>query len=142
MRHWKPEIVKSFRDCGLRCTPQRYGVLECLRQCPTHPTADEIYRAMNRHDPRASRATVYNNLRSLIGAGLARELAVDGRAARFEAVAGKHHHFVCYRCGRVEDVDWFEVAGLARRGELAGRGVKEYELLMRGTCNQCQKEEL
>lgn len=137
MSRTKPEIVESFRDRGLRCTPQRYGVLDYLRHHPVHPTADEIYRAVNRFDPRASRATVYNNLRSLIEAGLVRELALDGKAARFEAVVERHHHFVCDGCRRVEDIAWFDAPGLARRAELGDRRVRAYELILRGTCQRC-----
>ena len=50
-----------------------------------HPTAAEIFEAVNRVDPRSSRATTYNNLRDLVQAGLVREVAVEGRAARFDA---------------------------------------------------------
>ena len=122
----------------MRLTPQRYGVLEFLLKHPSHPTADQIHRAVNRTDPRASRATVYNNLRSLIEAGLIREFVLDGKAARFDACVEKHHHLVCDRCGGVEDIAWFEVTGLENRSELAGRRVRNYELLLRGTCSRCK----
>lgn len=137
MGRLKPDILDSFRERGLRCTTQRYGVLEYLQHHRVHPTADEIYRAVNRSDPRASRATVYNNLRSLIDAGLVRELVLDGKAARFEAAVERHHHFVCDHCGRVEDIPWFEVQHLADRTELGRRAVRSYELILRGRCEKC-----
>ena len=52
-------IGEAFRRSGLRRTPQRYGVLEYVMRS-VHATPDEIYRAINRSGPRASRATVYN----------------------------------------------------------------------------------
>lgn len=127
----KSEILEALRDKGLRCTPQRYGVLEYLQRRKVHPTAEEIYRAVNRTDPRASRATVYNNLRSLIDAGLVRELSLDGKAARFEAAIERHHHFICDSCGQIEDVPWFEVSGITRP-------VSGYELILRGSCDKCR----
>ena len=60
-------------------------------------------------DPRSSRATTYNNLRDLVQAGLVREVAVEGRAARFDAKGMRHHHFICDRCGNVEDIEWYNV---------------------------------
>ena len=66
MRKTLPDIEDSFRRAGLRCTPQRYGVMDFLVRRPVHATADEIHRALNRSGPRASRATVYNSLRALI----------------------------------------------------------------------------
>src|SRR2546430_12510017 len=46
---------------GLRCTPQRYALMAFLMEHNSHPTAAEIYEAVNRLDPRSSRATTYNN---------------------------------------------------------------------------------
>src|SRR5215475_9005974 len=102
-------IKQTLAESGLRCTPQRYAVMAVLMERPWHPTAAEIFDAVNRVDPRSSRATTYNNLRDLVEAGLVREVAVEGRAARFDARGMRHHHFICDRCGNVEDVDWFDV---------------------------------
>ena len=77
-------IKRSFDGSGLRCTPQRYAVMAFLMEQNSHPTAAEIFEAVNRIDPRSSRATTYNNLRDLVQAGLVREVAVEGRAARFK----------------------------------------------------------
>ena len=38
-----------------------------------------------------------------------REVAVEGRAARFDAKGIRHHHFICDRCGDVEDIEWYDV---------------------------------
>ena len=75
-------IKRSFDGSGLRCTSQRYAVMAFLMERNSHPTAAEIFEAVNRVDPRSSRATTYNNLRDLVHAGLVREVAVEGRAAR------------------------------------------------------------
>src|ERR1035438_10861072 len=77
-------IKRSFDGSGLRGTSQRYAVMAFLMEHNRHPTAAEISEAVNRVDPRSSRATTYNNLRDLVKAGLVREVAVEGRAARFE----------------------------------------------------------
>src|SRR6202051_1905766 len=102
-------IKRSLEDCGLRCTPQRYAVMAFLKEHAGHPTAAEIFEAVNRMDPRSSRATTYNNMRDLVRAGLVREVAVEGRAARFDAKSTRHHHFICDRCGNLEDMAWYDV---------------------------------
>ena len=101
-----------------------------------HPTAAEIFEAVNRLDPRCSRATTYNNLRDLVQAGLVREVAVEGRAARFDATGVRHHHFICDRCGDVDDMEWYEVPRPAR-GSLGKRILRECELIFRGLCTKC-----
>jgi Fe2+ or Zn2+ uptake regulation protein len=129
-------IKQSLEDCGLRCTPQRYAVMAFLSECHRHPTAAEIFEAVNRMDPRSSRATTYNNLRDLVQAGLVREVAVEGRAARFDAKGMRHHHFICDHCGNVEDIEWYKVPGPAS-GSLGKRVLRECELIFRGLCSNC-----
>jgi Fur family transcriptional regulator, peroxide stress response regulator len=129
-------IKKSLEHCGLRCTPQRYAVMAFLMAHHGHPTAAEIFKAVNRLDPRSSRATTYNNLRDLVQAGLVREVAVEGRAARFDAKGVQHHHFICDRCGNVEDIEWHDVPR-PRSGALGRRILREFELIFRGLCARC-----
>jgi Fe2+ or Zn2+ uptake regulation protein len=132
-----PEAIKhSLESSGLRCTPQRYAVMAFLMEQSEHPTAAEIFAAVNRVDPRSSRATTYNNLRDLVQAGLVREVAVEGRAARFDAKGMLHHHFICDRCGNVEDIDWYDVPK-PTPGSLGKRVVREAELIFRGLCAKC-----
>jgi Fe2+ or Zn2+ uptake regulation protein len=129
-------IKRSLEGSGLRCTPQRYAVMAFLMEHNQHPTAVEIFQAVNRLDPRSSRATIYNNLRDLVRAGLVREVAVEGRAARFDATGMRHHHFICDRCGNVEDLEWYDVPRPAR-GSLGKRILRECELIFRGLCTKC-----
>ena len=129
-------IKRSLESSNLRCTPQRYGVMAFLVEHTGHPTAAEIFDGMNRLDPRSTRATTYNNLRDLVQAGLVREVAVEGRAARFDAKSMRHHHFICDRCGSVEDMEWYDVPLPASRS-LGKRIFRECELIVRGRCAKC-----
>jgi len=129
-------IKKSLEGSGLRCTPQRYAVMAFLVENASHPTAAEIFEAVNHADPRCSRATTYNNLRDLVQAGLVREVAVEGRAARFDATGVQHHHFICDRCGKVEDMEWYDVP-LPASDSLGKRILLQCEVNFRGLCAQC-----
>ncbi len=134
-------IKRSLEAGGLRCTPQRYAVMAFLMQHPKHPTAAEIFEAVNRVDPRCSRATTYNNLRDLVEAGLVREVAVEGRAARFDVTGMRHHHFICDRCGNVEDMEWYDVPKPVS-GSLGKRVLRECEVILRGLCAKCAPRKL
>src|ERR1700688_1351176 len=126
-------IKRSLEDSGWRCAPQRYAVMAFLMEHTSHPTAAEIFEAVNRVDPRSSRATTYNNLRDLLKGGLGREVPVWGRSARFDAKGMRHHHFICDRCGNVEDMEWYDVPRPAS-GSLGKRIVRECELIFPGLC--------
>jgi Fur family peroxide stress response transcriptional regulator len=130
--------MRSLEDSGLRCTPQRFSVMSFLYEHHGHPTAAEIFEGVNRLDPRSSRATTYNNLRDLVQAGLVREVAVEGRSARFDVTGERHHHFICDTCGAVEDMDWYSVPG-PTAGSLGKRVVHQVELIVRGLCAQCAR---
>jgi Fur family transcriptional regulator, peroxide stress response regulator len=132
------ELDRAFQAAALRPTAQRYAVLEFLAGHPVHATAEQIFGAVNRNDPRASRATVYNNLRSLAKAGLVREVRSAGKAARFDANLRRHHHFICERCHAVEDIAWFDLPPSAGRAALRGRDVSKYEIVFRGACIRCR----
>jgi Fur family transcriptional regulator, peroxide stress response regulator len=129
-------IKDSLEDRGLRCTPQRFAVMACLMDHKGHPTAAEIFNAVNRIDPRSSRATTYNNLRDLVKAGLVREVAAEGRAGRFDLEGMRHHHFICDRCGEVEDVNWYDVPKPTSR-TLGKRVLRDWQLVFRGLCTKC-----
>jgi Fur family transcriptional regulator, peroxide stress response regulator len=129
-------IKRSLGGSGLRSTPQRYAVMAFLMGQAGHPAAAEIFEAVTRVDPRSSRATIYNNLRDLVQAGLVREVAMEGRAARFDAKGMRHHHFICDRCGHVEDVDWYDVPR-PTAASLGKRVLRDCELIFRGLCTKC-----
>ena len=133
----RPEIEALFAERGIRLTPQRFALMDYMVHNYEHATADQIYEAVNRTDPNGSKATVYNNLRALVDAGLIREVPLEGRAARFDTNLHKHHHFICDRCGELEDVDWFDVP---KPSGLGSRSVRVCEVILRGLCTKCSKK--
>jgi len=84
-------------------------------------------------------ATVYRNLRMLLDEGFLREVLIPGDSPRYEqAGKGHHHHFFCFRCGKV-----FEIAGC--RPEVntlvpAGYIQEFHELTFYGSCAGCALE--
>lgn len=130
-------IERAFGDSGVRRTPQRFFVLEHLLTHADHATVEDLFLALNKRHARASRATVYNTLHALVEAGLVREFTLDGKAARYDANLERHHHFVCDRCGAVEDLDWFEIPALAG-SQSACRSIRSYEVVVRGACARCR----
>ncbi len=104
------EIKRCLESSGLRCTPQRFGVMAFLMEQTGHPTAPEIFEGVNRLDPRSSRATIYNNLRDLVQAGSGSRSGRGGAAQRDSMLAPcSITTSFCDRCGNVEDLKWYDV---------------------------------
>ena len=101
--HKLQEALTTLKNSGVRITPQRHAVLEYLMQSLNHPTADEIYRALESKFPNMSVATVYNNLRVFQEIGLVRELTYGDASSRYDCNTSKHYHVICNECGKIVD---------------------------------------
>ena len=127
-------VVESHR---LKMTPQRRAIIEYLQSAIHHPTAEEVLRAVNEKFPMTSRATVYNTLNWLKGEGMVREV-YEGGIVRFDPNTSDHHHFVCRKCGRVEDVESEMIGSYQFDPSLGNHTVENFEIILRGICSDCR----
>jgi Fe2+ or Zn2+ uptake regulation protein len=122
----------------LRMTESRKAIMSALSRADSHPTAEGVHRMVRRSLPRISLGTVYRNLDELVRHGLVRTVSVAGQQRRYDSVLADHHHVVCERCGRIDDV---EVRDAQRLEALLVDG-KGYEvhgctLCFTGVCREC-----
>lgn len=128
----------TWSAVGLRRTPQRVVVLDVVRSCFDHPTAEWIHHQARRHIPDISLATIYRTLRVLKERGLIHEFSGGNSPSRFDGMPHAHEHVRCVRCGAVADVQLPEVRDLRDRvAERTGFVVGSYPLLFHGLCNEC-----
>src|SRR5690625_3469740 len=135
------KAVDTLKKSGVRITPQRHAVLEYLMNSMSHPTADEIYKALEGKFPNMSVATVYNNLRVLREVGLVRELTYGDTSSRFEPNMSDHYHVICNSCGKIVDFQYpvlNEVESLAE--QITDFDVSHHRLEIYGVCKECQEE--
>lgn len=133
------EAIDTLKESGVRITPQRHAVLEFLLNSKIHPTADDIYKALEGKFPNMSVATVYNNLRVLREIGLIRELTYGDSSSRFDCNTTKHYHIICDACGKIVDFHYpslNEVESLAE--QVTGFDVSHHRLEVYGKCEDCQ----
>jgi Fur family ferric uptake transcriptional regulator len=88
----------------LRKTEQRTVILEELRLCRNHPSADEVYLRVRGRLPRISLGTVYRNLELMASQGIIRRLDANAAQKRFDPITQQHCHFRCRTCGKIEDI--------------------------------------
>jgi len=132
------ELYVKLAEKGLRASQQRIRVLEYLYCGERHPTADEIYKALAKELPSLSKATVYNALYALVEAGLAREIGIEDKEARFDATIASHGHFKCDECGRIYNFQ-INVEGF-KTGGLDGFKVNSKDVYFRGKCSDCSRK--
>ncbi|MBE3598456.1 MAG: transcriptional repressor [Limnochordaceae bacterium] len=133
------EKIQGF----IRKTKQREVILRVLRGTKSHPTADWVYQEVRKELPNISLGTVYRNLKILTASGEALELSYGSSYSRFDGTPENHYHFVCQRCGRVEDVPMPVDESLDRAVEqLMGVKVRQHRLEFYGLCEQCAAEQI
>ena len=98
------QVIQRLRQEGMKLTPQRLAVVRYLDGNRAHPSVDEIHRGVVREFPTISLATVYNTLEMLERLEVVRSVFLDGGRRRYDPDTRPHHHAVCRRCHRVEDV--------------------------------------
>ncbi|MBZ6229903.1 transcriptional repressor [Streptomyces olivaceus] len=127
-----------LRGCGLRATSNRRYILDLLGERDVHLSSTEVQEALRRMGGRVDPATVYRSLEALAAVGLAH--VVDGPGVRrYGAGAEPHHHAICCRCGRVQDLPLHDLAEVTRRiEELTGlRPDAGGSMLFHGLCASC-----
>ena len=139
--HYIEDALSTLKENGIRITPQRQAILEFLITTNLHPTADEIYRALEKDFPNMSVATVYNNLRVFRNVGLVKELTYGDSSSRFDYRSHDHYHVICEECGKIVD---FHHPGLEEVEQLASHmtnfEVSTHRLEVYGVCPDCVAE--
>lgn len=131
--------LEQLKTTGVRITPQRHAILSYLVESMGHPTADDIYRALEPKFPNMSVATVYNNLKMFIEAGMVRELTYGDSSSRFDANVSDHYHVTCEKCGKIEDFSYPSLSDVEHSAEKStGFTVKGHRMELYGLCESCK----
>jgi Fur family transcriptional regulator, ferric uptake regulator len=123
-----------------RSTRQRAAVLNALQRAPEPVSAQDLHAALGRA---VGLATVYRALQGLVDSGQVDVFRRESGEALFRLCNPvHHHHLVCQRCGRVEEIDACEVeswaAQVARR---RGFTLSGHQADVFGVCPRCQEQQ-
>ncbi|MCC2671516.1 MAG: Fur family transcriptional regulator [Armatimonadetes bacterium] len=98
------DLLQRCRERGVKLTPQRIAIFECLGTRRGHLSAEEVYQDVLARYPTLSFATVYNTLQLLTEMEEVREVIVDELRRRYDVNTEPHHHAVCRRCHTIVDI--------------------------------------
>jgi Fe2+ or Zn2+ uptake regulation protein len=132
------ELGAALRARGHRVTLPRLLVHRHVRRRGGHVTPEQVHSRLAAELPGLSPATVYATLDLLDGLGFVRRVSTPRGSAVYDPRTEPHHHAVCRRCGRIEDVDAAVDAGAAERAAAAaGFRIEHGELQLSGVCASC-----
>lgn len=139
MTNINTDLLKKLESGGLRITPQRLAIYNELADSKSHPDAKTVYERLRNRVPGLSLDTVYRNLRLFEKHGFINRLGSAYDGDRFDADTSTHWHFVCRRCGKIDDIHCKNPQDYNRLPPQVYEYGKPEESYMeiRGICREC-----
>jgi Fur family peroxide stress response transcriptional regulator len=131
-------IKNTLQEKGIKPTYVRLKILAYLERNRFHPTAETIFKALEKKVPTLSRTSVYNNLNIFKEKGLLNPLFINGTEAHFDRNATPHHHFFCKKCKKIIDLDI--ECSYFKEGDVEGHKITELHGYFEGICKDCLKK--
>ena len=138
------QVTEKLHAEGGRMTPQRRLILDALKCCADHPTAEEIYLRARASDTSLHLSTVYRTLRWLEEEGFVspRWFEDERRQERFDPVSDNnpdHFHFRCRVCNAIVEFPQPLIEEIKQAyQEHYGGQVESATLTLYGICQRCQ----
>jgi len=127
---------------ALKYSRQREAIKNYLEGRKDHPTADMVYTAIREVYPNISLGTVYRNLTLLAKQGEISKISCGENSDRFDIRTDPHYHFICEKCGRVEDLPDMDMQAVnAWAGEHYDGDIFGHQLYFYGRCRECKEKE-
>lgn len=136
------ENSKNLKEVGLKATYPRLKILALFKKAndtadTRHLSAEDVYRQLMNEGMDIGLATIYRVLTQFEQVGLLNRHYFESGKAAFELCEGSHHdHFVCMRCGKIEE---FYDEEIERRqlavAEKHGFTIKAHGLYLYGICS-------
>lgn len=130
---------KKLHEAGYKVTPSRLAILKFLFR-ERHPvTVPELLKKLHGQD--IDMVTAYRTLSLLKNIGLVRSVDFQHGAAYYElSPETEHHHVVCTKCERVQDVENCCIEKDMQSQALQQTGfatITAHSLEFFGLCNEC-----
>ena len=131
MKNYKSLLEES----NLKTTPQRLAILKELDK-KGHASIEEIYENIKEMFPSISLATIYKNINALKEENVISEICLHQKP-KFEINKAPHAHFICKKCGKVEDISFSEIMNEEVEKRYPN---SQKELYIYGICKDCKEK--
>ena len=139
--HREAFVIEQLKAAGHRITLARRHIAEVLEANTRPLSAQDVHALLKRRGVESNRTTVYRELTFLHERGFLRQIQLEDGTARFElASLPHHHHLVCLRCNKIEDIHMEDdlVAVEKRIKKQCRFTVERHSLEFYGRCSSCR----
>lgn len=137
-------LLTNLRNKGERITAVRKAIIEILSAADQPMSVANLLEQLKKKKLEVNKTTVYRQLELLLYHDTVREIRFHDRSARYELAFGNdhHHHLVCIKCHKTEDVSFEEDLERQEKVILQKNKFKvlQHSLEFFGLCSRCQKK--
>jgi len=135
---------QKLKKNGFKITPGREAIIAFFLNNNRYATPETVWKKVNKSLPRLGLPTVYRNLEQMHKIGILTQ--VEGAENRFyfglcraKNPEEHHHHIVCTKCHKIDEVKVCELENLTASIEtITGFKIFEHSLQFKGLCRQCR----
>ena len=120
-------------------TKQRELIYLIIQNSCDHKTANEIFLKAKEQMPNIACGTVYRNLDLMVKSKEIKLIEVANDSNRYDKTLIPHDHYVCYNCGKVDDVFIGDLKKTIEKNH--NIKVKSYNLIVHCLCEECLNKE-
>jgi Fur family peroxide stress response transcriptional regulator len=132
-------FIQECKNRGLNVTFPRMAIYKILLQYEGHPSAEDIYKEVQKDHPNISLATVYKTLEMLAEYDLISKVTPLHDIVRYDFNKDFHHHLVCVKCKKITDIENKALNNLPLPKNIEkGFKIINYQVQFDGICRDCQ----
>ncbi len=136
------KYFQTLKSNKLKITPRRKAVISLFLKSGIRMGPYEVYRKLKQKLSKIGLPTIYRILDELEKAGiLVQSLSKDRQLcyALCDFPGKHHHHFICRKCKKVDEVDFCNFRGISEfiKKNLKAR-VEMHHLQIEGVCSRCK----
>jgi Fe2+ or Zn2+ uptake regulation protein len=135
------EIISTLKQKKFKITKVRSGIVTRFTQAKSPIAAKDLLEYFHQQGMKINKTTVYRELAFLLSENIIKEIEFGEGQKRYELEDFKHHHhLICLKCRKVEDVELKTDLNKEETRFLKENGFKvvNHSLEFFGYCKNCQ----
>jgi len=133
------QYTQKLKAQKLKITPKRQAILDCFIKEGRYLTPEQVWEKLRKNSKRLGVPSVYRNLESFQDRAIRVRIQREDRRLYYalcniHEAHQHHHHIVCIRCGKVDDVEGCVLSGVKNA---SGYKVLKHIVQLEGLCPKC-----
>jgi Fur family ferric uptake transcriptional regulator len=137
--HENLDYEAILRNAGHRVTRQRLIILDAVCEGHGHTTLKQVFSRVREVDDSIDQSSLYRTFKLFMDLGLVVSATTDDGETYYEiAKSHKHHHLICRKCGKQQEIahDVVQVMFDLLAREYGFRATTDH-LVITGLCQEC-----